>query len=218
MSGVIGVIADLSARYTQFYTCLEGLHRPVNTPVLFEFGSDRSVSRNRLVERSLDQGSEWILFLDDDHGFRRDLLTMLLEAKQPVVGALYLQRSAPFMPIAYADKDENGFWPLDLRNHGPRELVKVRGLGTGGMLIRSEVFRQIEPPWFIHTTEKSEDLYFCDLLHEADIPLYVHTGARLGHIAPALVWAEYDEDTWCAGIAYALSGSVLLPIDYGEES
>lgn len=221
MSGTIGLAVDLSARYSQFWDCLERLQRPVNTKVVMQFGSDRSVSRNAIVKRSLDIGSEWILFLDDDHGFRGDLLKMLIAVEQPVVGALYLQRGAPFMPVAYAEKDENGFWPLDLRNHGSNELVQVRGLGTGGMLIRSEVFRQIESPWFIHTTEKSEDLYFCDKLHEAGIPLYVHTGARMGHIAPALVWPEFDEGEdgqegigWCAGIAYAMSGSVVVPIDW----
>ena len=88
MSGTIGLALDLAARYSQFWDCLENLRRPVNTQVLMQFGSDRSVSRNALVQRSLDMGSEWILFLDDDHGFRGDLLMLLLAADMPVVGSL----------------------------------------------------------------------------------------------------------------------------------
>lgn len=216
MAGTIGVICDLAGRYSQFWICLNSMHRPVNTHTDFQPGSDRGASRNSIVERSLERGSEWLLFLDDDHAFPVDHLGKLLAVEQPVVASLYAQRANPFLPIAYAEKDENGYWPLDLRHHGPLELVKVRAAGTGGMLIRSEVFRQIPAPWFVHTTEKSEDLYFCDLLHDAGIPMYVHTGAVMGHIAPSIVWPEWhaEEERWVAGLNYAQSGAVLLDIDW----
>ena len=189
----------------------------MNTLEDWAIGSDRSRSRNFLVARALDRGAEWIMFIDDDQSFKPDLLKLLLEADRPVVGALCLQRHAPHMPLVYSDKDDKGYWPLDLRKHGPNELVQVRAVGSGGMLVRSEVFRELgEIDWFKHTTEQSEDMFFCDLLDEHGIPLFTHTGIRLGHIAPAVVFPTVEQDTWSAGIQFSYNTSVVIPIDYQQ--
>lgn len=214
MSGTVGIVADMAGRYTEFSKSLLTLsgNVPVNTAVDWQIGADRGRSRNQLVERSLERGSEWILFLDDDHSFPPTLLMGLLAHDEPVVASLYLQRSDPFLPIAYTSKDEDGnYWPLDLPAQGRHGLVPVVGAGTGGMLIRSEVFRELPAPWFVHTTKQSEDLYFCDRLVEAGIPLYVDLDARLGHLAVFNIYPDFEEQ-WAAGISVSPSMRVLLPI------
>lgn len=180
-------------------------------------GSDRGKSRNSLVSASLERGSEWILFLDDDHSFPPNLLDVLLSRNVPVVASLYLQRTDPFLPIAFIKKSEDGeYWPLDLLECPEHGLVTVHGAGTGGMLIKSEVFKEFPEPWFVHTTQQSEDLYFCDRLAEAGIQLYVDLDARLGHVAPVSVYPDW-EDGWCAGLAMSPTMKVLLPINMPEE-
>lgn len=218
--GTIGLIADQSARYTMFFQSLTGLlaHLPAEKVVDWEIGADRGRSRNTLVRRALARNSDWLLFLDDDHTFPPNLLQTLLSREMPVVASLYLQRTDPFLPIAYAEKDENGdYWPLDLSACPEHGLVTVVGAGTGGMLIRSEVFRQLEPPWFLHTTEQSEDLYFCRSLVEAGIQLYVDLDARLGHVTPNSIYPDYEQDQWVAGMAISPSMKVLLPINMPSE-
>jgi len=211
MSGTVGVIADMAGRYTMFSQALIALRAPVNTAIDWEIGADRGRSRNNLVQRSLDRGSEWILFLDDDHTFPPTLLTGLLAREQPVVASLYLQRTDPFLPVAYTSKKDGFYWPLDIGACDPHGIVPVVGAGTGGMLIRSEVFHEIEPPWFVHTTEQSEDLYFCDRLVEAGIPMFVDLDARLGHLAVFNIFPVYDEQ-WVAGVSVSPSMRVTLPI------
>jgi hypothetical protein len=221
MSGTVGVIADMAGRYTEFSKSLLAMSAnvPVNTQVDWQIGADRGRSRNQLVQRSLERGSEWILFLDDDHSFPPTLLKGLLAHDEPVVASLYLQRVDPFLPIAYDRKDENGsYWPIDITKEGQHGLVPVVGAGTGGMLIRSEVFREVAYPWFVHTTEQSEDLYFCDRLAEAGIPMYVDLDARLGHLAVFNIYPDFVEgegengNQWAAGISVSPSMRVLLPI------
>jgi len=68
-----------------------------------------------------------------------------------------------------------------------------------------------DPPWFIHTTKQSEDLYFCDRVVEAGIPLFVDLDARLGHLAVFNIFPVYDEQ-WAAGISVSPSMNVVLPI------
>ena len=214
MSGTVGVVADSTSRYTLFTQSLVSIQSPVNTAMDFRIGADRGRSRNQLVEASLERGSEWMLFLDDDHSFPPGILLGLLEREQPVVASLYLQRTDPFLPIAYTSKDEDGnYWPLDITQCDQHGLVPVVGAGTGGMLIRSEVFYALDPPWFVHTTEQSEDLYFCTRVVAAGIPLFVDLDARLGHIAAINVFPNWEEGHgWTAGLSVSPSMKVVLPI------
>jgi hypothetical protein len=214
MAGSIGVTADSTGRYTEFTRSLANLSRPVNTPIHFAIGSDRSRGRNQLVETALEIGSEWILFLDDDHSFPYTLLQQLLSHEQPVVASLYLQRGDPFLPIAYTHREGDSYWPLDLSLCHGHGLVPVVGAGAGGMLVRSEVFYDMEPPWFRYTTEQSEDLHFCDRCIEAGFPIFVDLDARLGHIAAVNVYPDFQEEgeVWTAGVAISSSARALFPI------
>ena len=216
MSGTIGIVADMTARYTNFAQCLTTLRVPVNTAIDWRIGADRGRSRNSLVEASLERGSEWIIFLDDDHSFSPELAMTLLARDEPVVASLYLQRTDPFLPIAYTAKDDNGdYWPLDLSQCEQHGLVPVVGAGTGGMLVRSEVFHQLDPPWFVHTTKQSEDLYFCDRVTAAGIQIYVDLDARMGHITAMNIfpdWVSDDDHGWAAAMSVSASMRVHLPI------
>lgn len=218
MAGSVGIIADATGRYTEFTECLVGLltKMPVNTQVQFKVGPERGRGRDFLVEQSLERGSEWILFLDDDHSFSPTLLIQLLSHNQPIVASLYLLRQPPFWPIAYSSKSEEGIYTaLDL----PKQqtgLVPVRAAGTGGMLIRSEVFYELDPPWFLHTDQQSEDLYFSDRATEAGFPIFVDLEARLGHITPTNVVPTYHpEEGWLATLVVSQAMNVGLKI--GEQ-
>jgi hypothetical protein len=221
MSGTVAVIADSTSRYTEFTECLMGLagRMPVNTQVQFKVGPDRGRSRDWLVEQSLERGSEWILFLDDDHSFPPSLLIQLLSHDKPIVASLYLQRANPFLPIAFGSRDDEGMYtPIDLHGLPDKGLVPIVGAGAGGMLIRSEVFYDIPAPWFLHTDEQSEDLFFCARAIEAGFPLFVDLEARLGHITPINIVPQYwPEEGWMASLVVSSSMSVGLRIG-NEES
>lgn len=216
MAGMVGVIADASARYTQFYQCLTGLVKPTNTAIQFLLGSNRARSRNELCQLALDRGSEWVFFVDDDQAFGPQILQRMLSHEQPVVSALIVQRTAPFLPVAFAEKSEGKWWPLNLQAHGPNELVKIVGCGAGGLLIRSEVLRAVGDPWFKQLDEKSEDLFFSDRCAEEGFPIYVDTGAQMGHIAPAVVFPVFNETRWVAGIQFSYTTAVEIEMDHAE--
>lgn len=216
MSGCVGVIANDAGRYTLFSMALSQLQKPVNTQALWHITSDRIMGRNGVVKDALAVGAEWLLFLDDDHTFPPDTLMRLLSHDLPVVGALYLQRQKPFRPIAYSEKAGTWYKHLrlpDLPNEG---LVPVRAMGTGGMLIRSEVFRQIEYPWFEHGLA-SEDLMFCDKVHELGIEMFIDAGVRLGHLATSAMWPSYWQGKWTVGFHLADGFALHAPIAEDDE-
>jgi hypothetical protein len=218
VSGAVGVIASDSARFTAFSMCLTRLHTPVNTAVLWGVGSDRSIGRNNVVRAALDQGAEWLLFVDDDMAFPQDILMRLLAWDQPIVASLYVGRMAPHYPIAYTQIVEvegvEVYVPVDLTRTPTTGLVEVVGAGTGGMLIRSEVFHALERDygheWFTHTTAKSEDLMFCDRAIAAGFPVHLDLEARMGHIAPSVVWPVGAGGEWQIGFVF--SENTKLPV------
>lgn len=213
MSGTVGVICNDNARYSLFAIRLTQLRSPPNTQLDWSVTSDRIVGRNTLARRALKRGAEWLLFLDDDHVFGEDLLHRLLAHEVPIAGALYLQRNVPFRPVAYSAKTrEDHYEALDLTAHEQDDLVQVRALGTGGMLIRSEVFRAMEYPWFEHGTA-SEDLIFCDKATKLGISIYCDLAARIGHMTMAAVWPSWDEEAkWAVGFTVADSYRMKAPI------
>lgn len=197
---MIGVIADHAARYTWFSQSLAELQKPPFTHIEWRVGANRGETRNALVRVCLERGHDWLFFVDDDQSFPPTVLMQLLSHEQPVVSSLILQRGAPFLPTAYAAFENGKFSPLDLRSVGHDNLVSCEAVGSGGLLVRAEVFKTIEEPWFVYSAEFGEDLYFSRRLAEAGIQRLVDTGCRIGHILPAAVFATHDGFDWSVGI------------------
>lgn len=217
MSGNVGVICNDNARYSMFGIRLAQLRTPPNTKLDWAVTSDRILGRNSLAKRALDDGAEWLMFIDDDHVFAEDMLLRLLSHEVEIVGGLYMQRQIPFMPIAYSAKTDDGVYvPIDLTGLEGEGLYRVRSLGTGGMLIRSEVLRAIPYPWFEHGLA-SEDHIFCDKATELGIHVHVDLAVRLGHMSPAAIWPAYGEDGWGVGFMVADNYSIKVKISPPEE-
>ena len=199
------MIADHAARYTWFSQCLAALEKPKGTLIEWRTGANRGAMRDDLARACLDQGCDWIFYVDDDQAFHRGTLARLLAHQQPVVSALIVGRKAPFIPTAYADKVGDAFRPLDLRSVGGNNLVAVAGVGTGGLLVRSDVLRRLDDgtPWFLYTEQVGEDLYFSNRLTAAGIQILLDTGCRMGHIAPAAVFPTWDGKQWGTEFQFA---------------
>jgi hypothetical protein len=220
MSGSVAVVAQDTSRWTMFHVCLTQLQHPPQTRIDWGMFTDIPSARNTLVKRALEAEVDWVLFLDDDQVFAPDLLTNLLAHEVPVVGALYLQRGGDHGAIAFSHRTENGLYErIDLRELPGEGLLSVRAVGTGGMLIRTEVFRQIssEPDWFEHGSEAgwyaSEDIVFCEKLFQAGIPVYVDLGTPMGHMTPSAVWPSYVDKEWCLGFSVSDGTRLFTPIE-----
>ena len=219
MTGMVGVISDYSARFSWFTQCLADLQKPVDTKIEWRMGANRGAMRNALVQACLDQGRPWLFFVDDDQAFHTTTLNRLLALEQPVVSALILQRAAPFLPTAYAERDEDGnYLTLDLKSVGHNNLVQVAATGTGGLLVRAEIFQELGPPWFVYSEDFGEDMYFANRLAEAGIPMLLDTGCRMGHLAPAGIFPFWGPAGWQAEFKYSDGTTIPLALEHKEKS
>lgn len=225
MSGTVAIAAR-DYTHTGFCICLSMLKHPPNTRQDWVISTDIPGARNTLVQRSLDVGSEWILFLDSDQLFRADLLFNLLEHDVPIVSALYLRRAGNHAPVAYSGRNSDGLYDaIDLTELPEDGLLKVRAVGAGGLLIRSEVFRAIsdEPNWFEHGRvhgkdwNASEDIIFCEKAQEAGFDVFVDLGSPIGHIGPSGIWPSFIDEEWCLGFSVSDSTRLYVPIENKAE-
>lgn len=139
--------------------------------------------RNRLVLGAMEAEASHILFVDADNVFPPNGLVRLLQRDKDIVGATYSRRAPPYIVL--------GGWeqPID-------GLAKAKSMPAGFLLIKTEVFGKIEPPWFADTFDwsrrspenvvglVSDDVYFGHKAEAAGISSYVDLDvtAEMGHI------------------------------------
>lgn len=219
MSGIAGVIANDSARYSLFWSCMDHLHLPDGWRKEHLIGGDWCGARNSLCELTLESGAEWLWFMDDDHAFSPDLLTKLLSHNLPLVVPVCLTRSAPFEPVTFTENLDDSDRPIRRRLSLPEQssdgLVELTSGGSAGMLIHRTVLQTVKRPWFEYGFV-SEDLMFCDKAKAEGFDIYCDLDARLGHLTTAIVEPVVHEGEWGVGVRIGSVGattSVVLPIE-----
>lgn len=138
------------------------------------------VGRNQCVEAARLAKATHILFLDSDIVFPANTLARLLAHNKDAVGALYVQRVPPHMPLGVTDDGKQEAITSGLR--------RMKLMPTGCLLLRSGLFDALPKPWF-NTREvegkiMGEDFHFCEQLarHGIDIWCDGDLSREIGHI------------------------------------
>ena len=221
MSGLVGIIANDSARYSLFASCVTRLQVPEGTRLEWLIGGDWCGARNTLVDLVLGSDAEFLWFMDDDHAFPHDLLLRLLAHDLPLITPVCLQRTSPFLPVQFTAENEHApgdgkYLPVYLPGFPDEGVIELVGGGCAGMLIRREVLEAIKPPWFEHT-EVSEDLLFCEKAKAAGFSIHCDLSARLGHITTTVVWPAVRDDEWVVGLTVGRDMQLFVPMYGGKE-
>lgn len=147
-------------------------------------------SRNKIAQTAIDQGYSHLMFVDSDIAFPRDGIQKLLDHNLDIVGGLYYRKKPPHEPTIGVMKGKR----LKIPYKFPKtRLFEVYGTGTGFMLIKTEVFKKLTPPYFyfgnLHGAAMGEDMYFCHKAQQKGFKVWVDPTIPLRHIGDY----EYDE-------------------------
>lgn len=119
--------------------------------------------------------ADYLFMVDDDMVVREDLLDLLLEVDEPIVGALCFNsagRACCFVDGPHGIEIPDPNPPRD----GAFERAAV---GTGAILIKTEVFRALPEPWFYYDKSKtSMDVHFCRDARKAGYKIWVSAEAK----------------------------------------
>lgn len=169
-------------------------------------GDEVGKAYDRMIKQILADPvlSKWkyILTIEDDNLIPADAHVRLMETIEwgnyDAVGGLYFTKGEVNMPMCYGDPLEFqrtgivDFRPRDIREalkHG--HVVPCNGVAMGCTLYRMDLFRQIEPPWFVTVADVIEgqgammftqDLWFCQNAIKAGKKFAIDCRVKVGHL------------------------------------
>lgn len=160
------------ARAVAFHTANSG-----DRVLLFQsLGTLICNQRQELAREAIAAGADWVLYLDSDMRFPKDVISRLLAHGAPVVAANYATRRAPVQPVAFRHSG------LSERVHTTPEsagLEPVFAVGMGVFLVKADAFAGLPLPWFQIGWAPAlgdfvgEDIHFCRLLGEHGLTVLI---------------------------------------------
>jgi len=132
-------------------------------------------SREEMAREVVESGCSHLLFIDSDMSFEPDAAVKLLGRDKDIIGASYNYREFPLKSTVK---------PLDKIIDG---VFECEAVGTGFMLIKTEVFKKMPHPWFFFSQDEGkltcgEDVWFCRVAREAGFKIWCDSTIKVGHI------------------------------------
>ena len=126
----------------------------IETYLFFNSSTILLNQREQLVTSSLEVNSDYMLWLDSDMTFPSTTAIRLLGHEKNIVGCNYKKRSLPQTSVAYK---KIGDWDSYLPLEKDQGLVEVEGVGMGCLLIKTDLFKKINKPYFEFTYVSDTD-------------------------------------------------------------
>lgn len=189
---------------------------PAGHELAFEFvrGYDVATARNKIAQKALDMGMDYVLMVDNDVVLPKDALTHLTEDMKDVCLGYYAHRDTDNIyrgrTCVCKLRDANGVkyfnYPLDSEytaeelkqaREAGQHKIRIHGGGMGCAFINVDVFRRVPYPWYDwvnyaddHSGMLSEDLFFCEGCRHKKIPIYTDSRVGCGHMLRRIQWPE----------------------------
>lgn len=180
----------------------------------FVRGYDCATARNKIAQTAIDLNVDYVLMVDNDVVLPKDALINLLDDPKDVCLGYYAHRGEDNLYHGrtcicklFSDDGVKYFnYPLEseytakemseMKQNGQYK-VRVHGGGMGCALIKTNVFRNMQYPWYDwvnyaddHRGMLSEDLFFCERCRHHNVPIYTDTRVGCGHILRRVQWPE----------------------------
>jgi choline kinase len=142
-------------------------------------------NRSMLAAKAIKNDCTHLLMIDDDMIFPENTLELLLKADKDIIGVLYNPRQ--FTSQFMINVKVNGKVLKD-RDELPKDIFEAEGVGFGTVLIKTDVIKKMERPWFdwtMHETgmvTEGEDFYFCRKARELGYSVWCEPRLKTGHI------------------------------------
>lgn len=146
-------------------------------------------SRDQIATFAVNEGYDYVLYVDSDMIFSADDLKKLLAHDTDIVSGLYVTRHGENKNVAYSEihkRVDNPYKPPELindtRDYG---YGKIAACGFGFVLIKTGVLKTMferyrslfEPKWGF-----GEDIAFCHRAKKCGYKIYIDRDVKIGHI------------------------------------
>ena len=166
--------------------------------------------RQKLAQAALDDGCEYVLWIDADMRFPKTTIERLLSHKKDICGVNATTRTIPVKSTAknlVVDfEDKSNTW-VGISSKGKKGIERVSSIGCGVMLVHKSVFEKTPQPWFWFYELPGgkvlgEDVHFCIAAHDAGFETWVdhELSQEIGHVGEYTYgWKDVDGDNKLLG-------------------
>jgi len=194
MRGTVGILTGKGPACDALQAWLDA-EVPLSVQRVRVPGNQIAWQRNWIVEQ-MRPDDTFLLFADSDCVPPRGALARLLShADVGVVGALNIERVAPFAACAVKSLEPFTRYQVEEFPASDVTLRPVVSVGTGFTLIHRAVFQAVPRPWFRCGQIKAapdllaEDLDFCLRAAEVGFPVFLDPAVRPGHETKVTLYA-----------------------------
>jgi hypothetical protein len=140
-------------------------------------------ARNKIVQRAIDGGFSHLMFVDSDIKFPGTAIEQLYQHNLDIVGGLYFRKAPPHYPTFSQLTGKKITFPQAFPH---KKLFEVFGIGTGFLMIKTAVLKDLTYPWFFygqfHKQYMGEDIYFARKARAKKYQVWCDPTIQLSHI------------------------------------
>lgn len=183
----------------EFAYSLANMQKVDQCATLFKIGTLVYVARDELAKASLASGADFIFWLDSDMEFKPDVLKRMIQTYDEndvdILSGLYFRRVEPYTPtlFEYLDLDDENLGWKEF-THIPAEPFEVAGCGFGCVLMKTEIFPEVQNEFgamFTPLKGMGEDLAFCWRARKLGYKIMCDPRIALGHIGYNIVTKDF---------------------------
>jgi len=160
-------------------------------------------AREEAAKKALEHNMDYIFFVDDDMICPDDMFQRLYRHHEvaDVVCPLAFTRNEPYKPVMYASIEgydavnrSDYFINNVIMNYPKNKLVETDACGFGAALVKVDILRKIEAPYFMSSSGTGEDILFCYKVKKAGGRVFMDTTFNIGHLGhPQVITEEFVE-------------------------
>ena len=207
MKKILIAIPTMSTVPTEFMASMLGLQTVEQTKISIAANSLVYMARNQLAMQAIDNGFDYIFWLDSDMTFPRDALKRLYQtavsADFDLVSGIYFTKSIPPKPVVYKevkwDADEDGTINHEAEpwyDYPKDEVFGIGGTGFGGVLVKTQAILDVAEKFRCSPFEPlpmlGEDLSFCWRMSQLGKHMVCDSRVKFGHVGSYV----FDENVY----------------------
>jgi len=142
-------------------------------------------AQNYVVQKAIDEGIDYIFFVEDDNLIPKNALVQLIHHNADIVGGMYYRKYLP-LETAGMHTDKDGF-PSSVQYEIGDIIHNTLVLPMGCTLIKVEALKKMEFPWYkavgiAGRPALTSDTYMCQKMRDIGADVITDTGVQCLHI------------------------------------
>ena len=198
MNKILIAIPTFESILPETFKSVYGLKVPANCSCQFDFvkGYDCARARNEIAKEAIQYEFDYVLMVDSDMILPNNtLVSMFRDPKDICLGVYPRKNTSTGQTECFKanQKDYIDVYTYDELDQFQRGYVEIKGGGFVCTLMQTDVFHNLDYPYFKYVVYGSgdvlsEDNYFCGSAIAAGYKVYMDTNVRCGHSIRGFQW------------------------------